>query len=110
MEVGLEDPLDAEAVRRGFVEVHLHVARGIHHHRLALVADQVRGMGETPDIELPEVHGRGPERIYPPPPAAAIPFPVWSCSMIWVRTSRGGRTCSSGSVASGASAMRSSSS
>ena len=40
----------------GLVEIHLHIARGVHHHRLAAVADQVGGVREAADVELAEVH------------------------------------------------------
>src|SRR5262249_54841946 len=57
MEVRLEHPLDLEPACLGLVEVHLDVARWVHHRGLATVTYQVRGMGEAADVELFEVHG-----------------------------------------------------
>ena len=57
VEVGLDDVLDGEAVRTGLLQVLLDVALGIDDRGLALGADEVRRVGETPKIELLEVHG-----------------------------------------------------
>src|SRR6185436_5427786 len=58
VEMGLEHPRDAQPVGLRLFEVHLDVARGIDHHGLAGVADQVRGVREASNVELAEVHER----------------------------------------------------
>src|SRR5437867_4032572 len=82
VEMGFEHPLDREPAVARLLEIHLDVARGVHDRRLAPVADQVRGVRETADVELLEVHrdlraARSPGAVLPDPLAHYIYEGAW---------------------------------
>src|ERR1700686_3117583 len=57
MEVRLENPADAQALPACLIDVLIHVALRIDDRSLATAADQVGGVCQTAEVELPEVHG-----------------------------------------------------
>ena len=58
VEVRLDDPLDREALRARLVHVLVDVAPRVHDGGFAAVADQVRRVRETAEVELLEIHRR----------------------------------------------------
>jgi hypothetical protein len=58
VEVGLDDAVDAEPVRIRVVEVLADVALGVDDDGGTgrVVTDQVRGVGQAPEVVLPEEH------------------------------------------------------
>ena len=57
MAVCLDNKFDFETLRLCFIKIDFDVALGIDYSRLASRPDQVRGMCETAQIELAEIHG-----------------------------------------------------
>jgi hypothetical protein len=56
VQVSLDHVLDAETEPFRGIDILIDIALRIHHHRLSGVGDQIRGVGETGEIELLEVH------------------------------------------------------
>ena len=56
VKVGLEDPSNRQPLRPRLVEVLVHVATRIDDRSLAAVADEIRCLRETPQVELTEKH------------------------------------------------------
>jgi hypothetical protein len=54
VQVGLDHVADGEAPRFGLIDVDVDVASRVHDGRLSIGAQQVRGLGQTAQIELLE--------------------------------------------------------